>query len=509
MTSLFHALSVHVEPLVTDARIIVVGNSELGLGPALLELGAHSVHVYDPVADRAFRTSAGLPRGVVHRPMEGTIDVRDEAFDVAIVPDVAALEEPDAVVRDLRRLVTDTGAVVALARAGGDGRAAFPGLATPRISYDGLYELFAEVFPSVTMHGVLPFQGVVFAELGTTDDVAVSVDSRLAEPDPPEVFVVVASRRGGLLDPYAIVQVPPAAEVGGSGDRLPVAASRHDDDATVAYAAMQLRAETLGAQLEDHREHLALAEARGVELSGMLREVLTEREAEQARLRELEAALLVAQRVIGELEARSTQAEDALAGSVDAFERQLQERAAVIQELTRELERREHLVKELVATIDEPEEPPAGVRFEAIEGGDAPDVDALRAKLDALALDAARREGELVARGWRIAELEQQLARRAVGAPERAQGTVHVDPAALADDGSRARSLESELGRAQDELDALRQALAQEHGARLAAESGEELARARAQLQEQTVLLRQLEERLRELSPGAPSSPPA
>ena len=96
----------------------------------------------------------------------------------------------------------------------------------------------------------------------------------------------------------------------------------------------------------------------------------------------------------------------------------------------------------------------------------------------AFAADAARREGELVARAWRITELENQLKSEASGEPE------------------NVRSLEAELAAARGELDALRQAFAQEHAARLAAESGEELARARSQLAQQAALLEQMRGRM-------------
>jgi multidrug resistance efflux pump len=55
--------------------------------------------------------------------------------------------------------------------------------------------------------------------------------------------------------------------------------------------------------------------------------------------------------------------------------------------------------------------------------------------------------------------------------------------------------LERELARTRDELDALRQALTQEHAARVAAESGEELSRARAELARQAALLEQIKGR--------------
>jgi hypothetical protein len=95
-------------------------------------------------------------------------------------------------------------------------------------------------------------------------------------------------------------------------------------------------------------------------------------------------------------------------------------------------------------------------------------VGALERKLDELAKEVARREGELTARGWRITELENRLR-------SARPGLAGEDPTKL-----------------RDELDALRQALAQEHAARVAAESGEELARARAELAKQAALLEQM-----------------
>ena len=120
--------------------------------------------------------------------------------------------------------------------------------------------------------------------------------------------------------------------------------------------------------------------------------------------------------------------------------------------------------------------------LEALKGALQSDLDhareengALRSKLDALARDVARREGELQARTWRIAELEERLA------SIEARGLPAAPPPVPAGHTP-----------AQAELNALRQALAQEHEARVALESGEELARARADIARQSVLLEQL-----------------
>src|SRR5262249_8016200 len=93
----------------------------------------------------------------------------------------------------------------------------------------------------------------------------------------------------------------------------------------------------------------------------------------------------------------------------------------------------------------------------------------LRQKLDVLALDLARREGEAQASAWSVSELERKLA-----------------------DATRAAAPTDDRGGMLDELDALRRALTQEHELRVQLESGEELARARAELQRQATLLGQV-----------------
>lgn len=177
---------------------------------------------------------------------------------------------------------------------------------------------------------------------------------------------------------------------------------------------------------------------------------------------------------------------DGQAAEIEALEARLRERGQRVAELERELRRQERLGLELVALLESSGGAPGGGEpAPPSEGGGGPggrengrgelhdvtDV-ALREKLDRMALDAARREGELHARSWRISELEQELMRLSA---ER----VDAAPA------PRKAHLE-------DELDMLRRALAQEHEARVQAESGAELAKARAELQRQAVLMEQI-----------------
>jgi hypothetical protein len=579
--ALVDALLVYVEPLAEDAHVVVIGDAESPVADRLFELGVRSVQVFDPDPARAANAAQTAPPGVSIRALVDDLDVRDGAFDLAIVPDMAELNDPNRMVGRLRRAVAPSGAVVAMGRtqAGDDEDGALEvpfatdlGLAT--LDYAAFYELFAVEFDDVTIAGVVPFTGVVFAQLGGEEEDApsVTVDTRLGSQPAPRVFVVVASQRTERaspepLDPYTIVQVSE-----------PVIAAPLADPALLAdLTAMQLKTELLAAQLEEARERLTVSELRGSEVVARLERAALERDVALTRGMELEVVLAASQQTlvaveqrlgeaerraaerhdvlpidperlgrvlqetpplgaptidvqtivgraeqaeaalaialaelarrdalqreqvdVGLLRERAEQAESALARYADemtrttdaavheiaTYEERLRERAHVIAALEKEILRREAMIHELLDqqhdSFNALNGAAGGGAFEAAPlsipaippvSGDTAE---LRRKLDELALDIARREGELVARGWRITELENENERLSKSTAP-----------------SQGRAPDEELGRLRDELDALRQALAQEHTARVAAESGEELARVRSELAQQSALLEQ------------------
>ncbi len=420
------------------------------------------------------------------------------------------------------------------------------------LGYDELYALFAASFDEVSLAGVVPFAGVVFAELGGDDESpAVSVDTRFAPAEAPSIFVVVARQEGPpgdrqLLDPYAIVQVTETET--GTPREATIALE-------TAFAASQLRSELLASQLDETRDRLVIADVRTVEAAARLDRAAVERDGALTRAMELETILSAAQQMLAVLERRLLEAEQAVlereerlavfAGALEAtraieavpsvdivdllsraesaeaafsalaerqeveldelreraehgerafaaqgadlahvadahgvemasYEEQLRDRARLIAALEKELARREQLVLELVTSLEDARGGSAAPLFEAslpLSISPDPQIAILERNLDALAAEVARREGELTARGWRITELENALAARparSVEPPSPSPGPMH------------------------DEVDALRQALAQEHAARVAAESGEELTHARAELARQAALLDQM-----------------
>ena len=324
-----HALGIYAEPLATGRRVVVVGDATDGLGARLAELGARVVHVYDPDAARAATAAASPGRGVSVRALPpGDFDVRDGAFDVAIVPDLATVVDPAALVARLRRLVGVEGVALVAARNPAVLEGSARTTADARtLDYYELYDLVSLQFASVRMIGQVPFHGVAIAELGEADGAPqVSVDTQLVpEADPPELFIALASQRDVRLDPYAIVQLPrPSIR---AETRSSSAAS---DAMAAALAEAQLRAEVLQAQIEEQRLHLtklSATEARSESRGARVEELETALHSTTAKLREVEARA-------GDTHVRA----ERIGHDLRALEEELQRQRDRATRLTRELE---------------------------------------------------------------------------------------------------------------------------------------------------------------------------
>lgn len=499
------ALAVYAEPLVVGRRVLVIAPVSSGVPERLVQLGARSVHVFEP---RPSGEELAARQVVVSPLPPGDFDVRDGAFDLAIVPDLDALSDAPVWLARLRRVLGADGALL---------------VATSHVEQDAyyrLYDIVALQFTSVVMLAEVPFSGVAIAELGRADDVDVSVDTQLMDDArTPIAFVALASQTPVHLAPYAIVEAPEDSSA---------SFEAKSSEAPAALAEARLQVDLQSTQLEEERanrqqleqeihrlgelltaekaarataergadsmhEAIALKE-RVVVLQASLQiaeesvEVLSQRLArsEEALQKKAEEALVLLAEIdavhsqpppsVPAVDARAAELEEALehlqevhTSEVHALEQQLRERAATVATLEREARVRERVARELIAQLQEAD---TGLRSEPVDDERlralAAEVSELRKKLDGAALDAARRQSDLEARTWRIEELETRLAR--------AQTTAGAAPPS---------ALESEV-------DALRQALTQEHAARVAAESGEELAQARRELERQSALLHQL-----------------
>jgi hypothetical protein len=520
------ALAVYLESLASDKRVAVIGDASLGVAERIADLGARVVEIWDPDDARARTEAANAPPGVVVRSFpRAEAEVRPSAFDLALVTDLAMFDDARRLLSLVRRAVGDRGVAVIVAanrEAQPDGTSpASPERGRHRMAgafdYYELFDLVVGEFDQIRMVAQLPFHGIALAELGREDDPAsVSVDMQLADGDRvPHAFVVVASHSDVSLEPYAIVEVPAAA--------VPPDSSTALDDAVAAVVQAQLRADAFSGQLDDERSRLALVERasavaveaqaeqlreRTAQLAEMERSVarraqqVADLAAEVEEMRSAAEAGRIAASQVEEIALRASRAEqtaatlesemsrvaEAHAVELGRFEAALRERAQAVRLLEAEVALRERLVRDLVETVEE-----AGRRETSTAGSgtsianDGASIDGaadalaeengrLKTKLDALALELARREGDVQASAWKVAELERRLGQVSGSPPEA--------PRAQDQDGRLLETLE--------ELDALRQAMAQEHTARVRAESSEELALAKAEIQRQAALLEEL-----------------
>jgi hypothetical protein len=427
LSNLARALTVLAEALVSERRVAVVGDSSLGLQELCADLGARMVHVYDPKRDASAKGARVFPLP------EGDFDVRDGAFDLAIVPDLTEVPDAAALLARLRRVVGADGAVMCAAsnKDSEDARG---------LDYYELFDLVSLQFENVRMIAAMPFYGVTLAELGQDEvESAVRVDTQLAgDRAPPNAFVALASQTDVALDAYAVIELeaPPKTEAA-----PPDAA--HVTEMEAALAQARLRASYLEAQVDELAQSKA-ARSRAEEESRRALEALDDERERAARLeREIDATrraaeapkgpapdvsdlaeqlaqgqirasaleegvdlaekTIVTQRDrIADLEAALAQAEEqkpppsaipsvSAEEEVAALEKKLEERGRRVVELEAEIARREKLVKELIARL---------------EGAPAAALDEdLHKKLDELALLAAQQKSELEARAWRIVEL--------------------------------------------------------------------------------------------------------
>jgi hypothetical protein len=477
------ALAVVVEPLAVGRRVAVFGDATAGLDAILLEQGARAVSLFDPDTARARVASERAPLGASVHPYADD-DLRPA--DVAIITDLGIFADPADVVARARRVVGDYGVAVfaaanAEARAQGDdgrdGSRAF--------DYYDLFDLIAGEFVAVRMVAQLPFYGVALMELGGDEDaesVGVNVDTRLAEGGrTPEGFVVVASQgTDGALHPYSIVELPsdPDISSGSIEGLLPP-----DETLVAALADAHMRAEVLAGEVEAMRVRATAAEG-ALEGLRRLEDEVTERTRRGAVVEQelASAADARAKELASATDAHAKElalAADAHARELGRLEEGLRERSRAVRALEGEVARHDQMVRDLVSALDDAVPRGAAHANDAQTSVDV--VATLHARLDALALDLARREGEAHASAWKIDELERRLAEASV-APASAQ-EAPKPPEGL--EGARAGILE-------EEVDALRQALVQEHEARVRAESGEELIHARAEIERLGALLHQV-----------------
>jgi hypothetical protein len=273
-------------------RVALVAPGASGLAEALLAAGARSVHHYATDDARTARTTA-TDRTLLVRPLPaGDFDVREGAFDLVVVDDLARLGDVASWLGRFRRLVGASGTFVAGASRDSSGEHR-----SPAFGVHELDELVSVQFAWVDLRGLASFHGALVAPIGVHGAIGEFVlypldDGRAA----PEALVVIAAQKARPVEPSLLLEVEPPRRLP-EAKLAPVAAA---NDAATDEALVAVRAE--------HARTLArLAEERAdlLDTIGLREQALRAAEADGDRLRQ-------------EVEELTAHLDRALAGAVPA-----------------------------------------------------------------------------------------------------------------------------------------------------------------------------------------------
>jgi hypothetical protein len=252
---------------------------------------------------------------------------------------------------------------------------------------------------------------------------------------------------------------------------------------------MQAAQQDLAARLAEAEAQLHTQDAQVVRLSQDLIDAKKRLEVPTVDAKvadDLSARLAQAERKFSAVEAELGQLSAEHVAEVSSLEAQLLDRARMLKAQDAELVRRAAMIEDLLSALEEAH---AGASLHLPERPSHDDARLveMRRRLDDLALEVARREGELEARAWRIKELENERDLSSAEAKsararederraelerlrselERARSDAEAAKAARPEPSERrSQPALPETSKLEDELFALRQALVQEHDAR-------------------------------------------
>jgi chromosome segregation ATPase len=222
----------------------------------------------------------------------GDLRFRDGAFDIAVVPDLAKLADPNVALNEVRRVVGASGHVVVTSPNPTCGLRLGQRMETSPMDYYEMYNLLASMFPSVQMVGQSPFVGYAVADLAFDDpELQVSFDTSLlgGETEEIECFLAVCGEREAEIEPYSIIQIPLAdAPIGKASE----------EELDVARIEIKSLNEEIGqslAQNKSIKEQMEQAKLelgnRGVRIASLEKDLETEiKQSEAARARAVQLA---------------------------------------------------------------------------------------------------------------------------------------------------------------------------------------------------------------------------
>jgi SAM-dependent methyltransferase len=285
------ALAAFAEKFIEGRRVLVFGNALSSFWEQLIERGARLVHVCDGDASRVAEAAArNTSQNVSFAPLGGAgLAVRDGAFDVGFIDNLAAFSDATQTVHKLKRALSPRG--IALVSAPN------PDLEHPligatlesgqKLDYYSLYDVVHREFQVVRMVGQMPFVGYSVAELAPAEDPDPCLDAGFVPggTEEPEWFVAVASHADVEIDPFLVVQLPCDTLLKNGAERM------LREQLRTARSAERSAVERL-ARLEAEQRKLSEAAERhqkDVDLARQLRLLQEELERKESWILQLEA----------------------------------------------------------------------------------------------------------------------------------------------------------------------------------------------------------------------------
>lgn len=299
------ALVAHVESLVADRRVLVVGSADRSVAEHLLERGARLVQVLDPDPKRVAHAAAHNSERRVSYAQFSDHSLRDGSFDLAIVEDIEVSSNLQQLVSGVRRTLGNRGLAVFCAR-NPEASTGLLGASRGRVDYDTFCDAVEEEFEANIMMGQAPFLGYSVVQFGLEQPPEPALDNAYlnGESDLPDFYIALCGSDESLnelrLEDMSIVQLSAARFVRDNDsahrDREHRAARRADSLETelrsLRARSDDSQVEKLTAELEQRDSWIRELESRAESADARADDAQAEMERLEQELEDTHATLL-------------------------------------------------------------------------------------------------------------------------------------------------------------------------------------------------------------------------
>lgn len=244
------AFVAHLEPLLADRKVIIIGNAERSLAEHVLGRGARLVQFLDPDPRRVAHAAAHNGERRLSYAQLTESALRDGSFDCAIVEDSTLVSDFARLVTGVARCLSPRGVAV-LCASNPESSSGLLGARRGALEYDALCDLVDEHFETAILLGQSPFLGYSVVTLDLDHPPVPALDNAFlgGAGDAPDFYIALCGSEQAIselrLEEMSIVQLP---------------AKRFVESSEQIHRERELRA---ARRLESVESELRLAKSRG------------------------------------------------------------------------------------------------------------------------------------------------------------------------------------------------------------------------------------------------------